>query len=147
MDFELTWDNSSADPEGDCERTARRLAQLEAILGQLTTGVAILEPVHDGDHPSLRVAMINDVAACYFGRLGERTDRLADAEAGFRLSGLLDLALMVSLTGQEHMHEALPAPGPAAAGSMVDLVMTPLGCGTVTITFVDVTQRVRTSGT
>jgi hypothetical protein len=41
------------------------------------------------------------------------------------------------------MHENLTAPGVAAFGQLVDVAITPLGCGAVTITFDDVTHRRR----
>ena len=58
-------------------------------------------------------------------------------------AGLQKAAQMVSLTGQAHMHENLVAPGVAAHGQIVDVAITPLGCGAVTITFDDVTHRRR----
>ena len=60
--------------------TERRLRQLESVIAQITTGVAVLEPIRQGDFPTLRVMMVNDVAACYFGRLGGG-DRLEVVES------------------------------------------------------------------
>ena len=150
MEQDVTWRAASLGATSEAEAateetmTERRLRQLESVIAQITTGVAVLEPIRQGDFPTLRVMMVNDVAACYFGRLGGG-DRLEVVESGFRACGLLDLALMVSLTGQEHSQEAVPAPSAAAAGQLLDLTITPLGCGAVTITFDDVTQRVRAS--
>ena len=88
--------------------------------------------------------MVNELAAAYFGRIGTFADHLMDTAEGLADCGLLDLALMVSLTGQSHMHENLAAPGVSAIGQIVDVAITPLGCGAVTITFDDVTHRSRT---
>lgn len=137
MEEEITW----SDAPGDESELRRRLRQCETILGLISTGVAVLEPV--GNDATLRVSMVNDIAATYFGRLGDFVDPAASAEAGMRDSGLFNLALLVSLTGQEHLQEAVPVPGAAAAGQIVDLAITPLEDGAVAIVFDDVTQRVR----
>lgn len=89
--------------------------------------------------------MVNDIAAAYYGRLGDHVDPALSAEAGMRASGLFDLALLVSLTGQEHLQESVPVPGAAACGQLIDLAITPLAAGAVCIVFDDVTLRVRTS--
>lgn len=89
--------------------------------------------------------MANDVAVAYYGRLGDGADPLVDTEAGMRAFGLFDLALLVSLTGQEHLQECVPVPGAAAAGQLVDLAITPLDNGAVSVVFDDVTLRVRQS--
>lgn len=136
MEEEITWREARA---GEAE-LRRRLSQCETILGLITTGVAVLEPVGDA---TLQVAMVNDIAAAYYGRIGDHVEPATSTEAGMRACGLFDLALMVSLTGQEHLQEAVPVPGPAAAGQIVDLAITPLGDGAVAIVFDDVTQRVR----
>ena len=109
----------------------------------VSTGVIILEPGRDDSGPTLRTVMVNELAACYFGRLGTFADPLVDTTEGLAACGLLDLALMVSLTGHSHMHENLAAPGVTAHGQIVDVAITPLGCGAVTITFDDVTHRRR----
>lgn len=141
MEEEITWRDAPAD---DAE-LRRRLKQCETILGLITTGVAVLEPV--GADASLEVAMVNDIAAAYYGRMGDHVEPAASAEAGMRASGLFDLALLVSLTGQEHLQESVPVPGAAAAGQIVDLAITPLDGGAVAIVFDDVTQRVREAET
>lgn len=137
MEEEITWRDAPAD-DVDLER---RLRQCETILGLVTTGVAILEPV--GTDATLEVAMVNDIAATYYGRMGDHVEPAASTEAGMRASGLFDLALLVSLTGQEHHQESIPVPGAAAVGQVVDLSITPLEDGAVAILFDDVTQRVR----
>ena len=110
----------------------------------VSTGVIILEPDRNEFGPILRTVMVNELAAAYFGRIGTFADHLEDTAEGLADCGLLDLALMVSLTGQSHMHENLAAPGVSAIGQIVDVAITPLGCGAVTITFDDVTHRSRT---
>lgn len=139
MEEDITWRDA---PSGD-EMIRMRLAQCEAILAQVTTGVAVLEPTREGDEATLSLTMVNEVAAAYFGRIGDLSDPIEDTERGFRASGLFDLALLVSLTGQEHMQEALHAPGAAAAGQLIDLAITPLADGAVSVTFDDVTQWAR----
>lgn len=137
MDY-LTWKHQD-DGEGEL---ARRLAHCAALLSQVACGVAILEPSR-ADESALELTMVNEVAACYFGRLGDHSDHLGDAEAGIRSSGIYDIALMVSLTSQSHFQEAMPAPGPAAMGQVVDLAITPLSGGAVSIVLDDVTHRTR----
>lgn len=137
MEEEISWSDAPADES----EVRRRLQQCETILGLISTGVAVLEPV--GTDATLRVSMVNDIAATYYGRLGDHVDPAASTEAGMRDSGLFNLALLVSLTGQEHLQEAVPVPGAAAAGQIVDLAITPLEDGAVAIVFDDVTQRVR----
>jgi len=139
MEEEITWSDAPVDES----EVRRRLRQCETILSLITTGVAVLEPI--GSDAALRVSMVNDIAAAYYGRMGDHVEPAASAEAGMRASGLFDLALLVSLTGQEHLQEAVPVPGPAAAGQIVDLAITPLEDGAVAIVFDDVTQRVRES--
>jgi len=60
-----------------------------------------------------------------------------------RASGLFDIALLVSVTGQEHFQERVPVPAAIAAGHVVDLTITPLADGAVTLVFEDVTLRTR----
>lgn len=120
----------------------RRIGQYEAILGQITVGVALLEPVHGPDGQTLELVMANEIAAAYFGRL-DTDDHLQSTGDGFKNSGLFDLALLVSLTGAEHFQEAVRAPGAAAAGSSIDLAITPFDDGAVAITFNDVTHAVQ----
>ncbi len=137
MEEEITWSDAPADES----ELRRRLRQCETILGLVTTGVAILEPAETD--ATLKVAMVNDIAAAYYGRIGDHVEPVVSTEAGMRACGLFDLALLVSLTGQEHLQEAIPVPGAAAMGQMVDLAITPLEDGAVAIVFDDVTQRVR----
>lgn len=126
-------------PDDDSCRT--RAAQYKAVLGQLSTGVAILEPT--GAPGELALTMVNEVAACYFGRIGDDLDVLAETYSILAANGVIDIALMVSVTGQTHAQEAVPAAGWLAAGRIVDLLLLPLDEGAVALTFVDVTDRRR----
>lgn len=139
MECDVTWCDAST----GAGTSDRRLAQCEAVLSLVSTGVIILEPDRDDSGASLRTVMVNDLAACYFGRIGTHAEPLVDTIEGLDDCGLLGLAVLVSLTGQPHMHEGLAAPGPAATGHVVDVAITPLENGAVAITFDDVTHRLR----
>lgn len=117
------------------------------MLARVTMGVALFEPIDETGSAGVQLTMINDVAASYYGRVDLYSDPIDDAERGMRSVGLLDLVQLVSLTGREHLQEAVSVPGAIAAGNLVDLTITPVGDGAVTVVFEDVTQRVRTGET
>lgn len=59
---------------------ASRLDQYEAILGQIATGVFILETVVPGDSRTLEVVVVNEIGSRFFGRgTGDECQVLADA--------------------------------------------------------------------
>lgn len=127
----------------------RRLALCEAVLAQISTGVAVLAPCGDGD-PALELIMVNEVAAVYFGWLGplvgDGPDSMMvhDAFEGLQNAGIVGLAELVSLTGHEHTQEAVAVPGAMAAGHRIDVSIAPADdAGAVVLTFVDVTHQVR----
>jgi len=143
---QLSWNPQVADGQAS---DRRRLALCEAVLGQIATGVAVLEPSSDADR-SLELVMLNEVAALYFGWIGPVAAgrpgdaMLIDAFRGLRESGVLALIELVSLTGRAHHQESVVVPGAAAVGHVVDLCITPIDAsGAVSLTFVDVTHRVR----
>lgn len=47
---------------------ASRVSQYEAILGQIATGVFILETTVAGDPNSLEVVVVNEMGSLFFGR-------------------------------------------------------------------------------
>ena len=58
-----------------------RAQQYEAILGQIATGVFILETSVPGDARSLEVVVVNEMGRRFFGRDGDDTCQVL-AEAG-----------------------------------------------------------------
>lgn len=51
--------------------SGRRLRRYEQILGQIATGVFILEPRIAQDPDSLEVTFVNEMGARFFGRIGD----------------------------------------------------------------------------
>lgn len=57
-----------------------RLPQYENILGQIATGVFILEPTVLGDSSTLQVTFVNEMGATFFGHTASSVDQvLSDA--------------------------------------------------------------------
>jgi hypothetical protein len=60
------WDQQLFTLEKQFETDRRR--QYEAILGQIQTGVFILEPMIPNDPQSLEVTLVNEMGTKFFGR-------------------------------------------------------------------------------
>ena len=70
------WNNAN----DTAETSTDRVLQYERILGQIATGVFILEP-HDPSNPlSLEITFVNEMGARFFGRsVGSTDEVLSDA--------------------------------------------------------------------
>lgn len=73
------WDTTRRHAPAD-ERFGVRADQYEQILGQIATGVFIMEPAVPGVASSLEVTFVNEMGALFFGRtVGSAPEVLADA--------------------------------------------------------------------
>lgn len=138
----LSWSEECIESESrETELVERRLAYCDALLACITTGVAIFEPVVIDGTSELRLVMANDIVKAYFAGIGTVSPSLQAVEAGFRESGYVEIAQLVSVTGQAHHQEGVSAPSWAVAGHRIDLSMEPLATGAVMVLFDDVTYR------
>lgn len=72
------WNTASSSPALTGEPS--RLPQYESILGQIATGVFILEPRVPGDSTTLEVTFVNEMGARFFGRMTSSVEQvLSDA--------------------------------------------------------------------
>ena len=132
---------SWSEEDVESELVERRLSYCDALLARIATGVAIFEPVVVDGASELRLVMANDVVKAYFAGIGTMSPSLEAVEAGFRDSGYVEIAHLVSVTGQAHYQEGVSAPSWAAAGHRIDLSIEPLATGAVMVMFDDVTFR------
>ena len=68
------WNNSSE----TAETPADRMHQYERILGQIATGVFILEPVDPREPKSLSITFVNEMGAKFFGRAAGTAEQVLD---------------------------------------------------------------------
>ena len=138
----LSWSEEVVESDSiETELVERRLAYCDALLARVMTGVAIFEPVVVDGASELRLVMANDIAKSYFAGVGTVSPSLEAVEAGFRTSGYVEIAQLVSVTGQAHYQEGVSAPSWVVAGHRIDLSIEPLATGAVMIMFDDVTYR------
>lgn len=70
------WNNTTDTADTSADRTS----QYEQILGQIATGVFILEPRDPNDPLSLEITFVNEMGARFFGRsAGSVAEVLSDA--------------------------------------------------------------------
>lgn len=70
------WNNTT----DTADTSAERASQYEQILGEMATGVFILEPQDPNDPLSLEITFVNEMGARFFGRsVGSADEVLSDA--------------------------------------------------------------------